>query len=91
MFGSVVNLQPFGDAPRFGRFKFLVQRGRVVGVQVVPHQHNTVLVRVVLVHQLLDHSGPIGFGGRSVTSTRRHPSNGANSMNRLLTPLRSYS
>ena len=23
MFGSVVNLQPFGDAPRFGRFKFL--------------------------------------------------------------------
>ncbi len=61
MFGSVVNLQPFGDAPRFGRFKFLVQRGRVVGVQVVQHQHNTVLVRVVLVHPLLDHSGPIGF------------------------------
>ena len=26
-----------------------------------------------------------------VTSTRRHPSKGANSMNRLLTPLRSYS
>ena len=36
MLGSVVNLQPFGDAPRFGWFKFLVQRGRVVGVLPVP-------------------------------------------------------
>ena len=33
---SVVDLQPFGDAPRFGRFKFLVQRGWVVGVQSLP-------------------------------------------------------
>ena len=32
-----------------------------MGVQVVHHRHNTVLVRVVLVHQLLDHPGPIGF------------------------------
>ena len=28
---------------------------------------------------------------RSVTSTRRHPSSGANNMKRLLTPLRWYS
>ncbi len=31
------------------------------------------------------------LNGRSLTSTRRFPSRGANSMNRLLTPLRSYS
>ena len=29
--------------------------------RVVHHQHNSVLVRVVLVHQLLDHPCPIGF------------------------------
>ena len=47
----------------------LVQRGWVVGVQSLPrtrygvvhHRHNTVLVRVVLIHHLLDHPGPIGF------------------------------
>ena len=62
MLGSVVNLQPFGDAPRFRRLERLVQRGRVVGVQIVHHQYDPVFVRIVLVHQLLDHPRPIYFG-----------------------------
>ena len=61
LLGRVVNLQPLGDAPRFGWPKRLVQRGRMLGVQVVHHQHNPVFVSIVHVHQLLDHSGPIGF------------------------------
>ena len=57
-----MNLQAFGDAPRFRRLKRFVQRGRMMGVQVVHHQHNTVLVSVVLIHQLPDHPGPIDLG-----------------------------
>ena len=36
--GSIVNLQPLGDAPRFRRLKRLVQRGRVMGVQSLPRR-----------------------------------------------------
>ena len=56
-----MDLRPFGDVPRFGRLQRLVQLGRMMGVQVVHHQYNPVLVSIVHVHQLLDHPGPIGF------------------------------
>ena len=65
--GGVVDFQPLGDAPRFGWLKRLVQRGRMMGVQIVHHQHYPVFVRIVHVHQLLDHPRPIDPGRRSVT------------------------
>ena len=52
-------------------------RRRMVGVQVVHHQ----LQGLVLIHQFRTMSRSWCAG---VTSTRRHPSRGANSMNRLL-------
>ena len=58
----VVNLQPFGDAPRLGRLEGLVQGREAVGVQIVHHQDYPVFVRVVHVHQLLHHAGPINLG-----------------------------
>ena len=62
MLGSVVDFQPLRDAPRLRRLEGLVQGRWVMGVQVVQHQHNPVFVRIVLIHQLLDHPGPIGLG-----------------------------
>ena len=66
---------PPAQTPRINR--------RMMGVQ--HHQHDPFFVRVVLVHQLLHLAAqstrpPVG------TAARRHPSNGANSMKRLLTP-----
>ena len=57
------------------------------------YQHDPVSVRVVLVDQFLyhNHMRPVHLRATLSDLDSRHPSNGANSMNRLLTPLRSYS
>lgn len=75
---------------RFGRLERRVQRIRRAGVEVVHRQHDE-LAGEVLVRQPLDLTRPVRLARRSVTSTRRQPSSGANRMNRLLAPLRSYS
>ena len=60
-------------------------------IEIVLDQHDGLDVREVAIGQILEDVRIVDGGVRSVTSTWRQPSSGANSMNRLAVPLRSYS
>ena len=49
--GSVVKLQPLGDAPRLRRRERLVQRRLAMGIQIVQNHSNHRDIRIGLVHQ----------------------------------------
>ena len=86
----VVDFPALRDPPGLGRFERLMERCKGMDVQVVHHQ-NDFLAGKDIVHQFADQMRPVVPGSAVGTFTHRQPSNGANTMNRLATPLRSYS
>ena len=97
--GGVVPFEALDEPARLGRGKGLIERGWLVGVEIILHQHDFHRVGKMRVGQIPEHVGIIDGGvavgdprlrgGRLLTC--RQPSSGANTMNRLATPLRSYS
>src|SRR5262249_19349147 len=59
--GRVVDLQLVGDALRLGGGERLVERGRVMGVELVHDQHDRLRVRVADIDQVPDQVRPIGL------------------------------
>ena len=57
-----MDLQPLCDAQRLRWLEGLVQGQRVMGVQVVHHQHYSLLVGVVFINQFPHHLRPVGPG-----------------------------
>ena len=101
MLGRVVPFEALDEAARLGGGEGLVERSRFVGVEIVLHQHDFRCVGEARVGEIFQNLGVID-GGVTVgdfdvikaiaeQSSVRQPSSGANSMNRLATPLRSYS
>src|SRR6266496_5864328 len=62
MFGRMMNLQSFHKSPRFRWWKRLVERGELVGVQVIADEDDPLGIRIIDVQQLLDLFGPVDFG-----------------------------
>jgi hypothetical protein len=61
--------EPFGEAARLGRRKGLIERGGLVGAEIILHQHNLRGVGKMLVGQILERVGIIDVG---VTYDVRH-------------------
>ena len=51
VYRSVMELQAFGDAPRFGWLEGIVQRTQLVSVEIVQHQPYRIGVRICLINQ----------------------------------------
>jgi len=85
--------EALGEAARFGGRKGLVERRRLVGVEIVLDEDDLLGIGEVDVGDLLQDMGVVDGGAvrRSRTSTRRRPSSGAKIMNRAAVPFRSYS
>jgi hypothetical protein len=62
-----------------------------VGVEIILHEHDLFGLGKMDIAQLFEDLRIIMAVRRSVSLTSRQPSSGANSMNRLAVPLRSYS
>ena len=91
VFGRVVPFESIGEAESFVGREGLVERRAGVRVEIVLHQYDLGPVGKHGVGDVLEDLGVIDGRMTVVTSTRRMPSSGANIMNRLATPLRSYS
>src|SRR5579859_1355554 len=76
VFGSRVKFELAGDAACFGRWKGGVQRGDLVGVEIVQHDANDLRIGIAFVHQPLhlvckvDRRAPLGDGDMAPASQR---------------------
>ena len=91
MFGRVMPFEPLGEAARFGGGEGRVERGGRVRAEIVLDQDDFFGVGKMQVGQFLQHLRVIDGGVMVGDLDVRQPSSGANIMNRLATPLRSYS
>lgn len=79
--------EPFRDAAGLGGRERRVEAGRSLGVQIILNPHNFVCFWEMDIGQIAQHMGIIDRSAPVVAP----PSSDADSMNRLATPLRSYS
>ena len=99
MFGRVVPFEPPGETARFGRGEGRMERGGGVRAEIVLHQHDLRRAGKMRIGQIPERLGIVNGGvtigdfhpGLRRGRLCRQPSSGANIMNRLATPLRSYS
>ena len=91
MFGRVVPLEPLDQPACLLGGKSLVERSWLVGTEIVLHEHDLLGFGKVAVEQFLENpriiQGGVAIGGLDLSPAP----NGANIMNRLAVPLRSYS
>ncbi len=87
----VMPFEPLAQPSRFGGGEGRVKRRRRVRREIVLHQHDLRRAGKMRVGQVLERVSVIDGGVTVGDFTQRQPSSGANIMNRLATPLRSYS
>ena len=59
MFGCVVDLDLLANAPGFLRFKGLVERGKIMRVEVIQHQDDLLRIRVLDINEVAKDLGKI--------------------------------
>jgi hypothetical protein len=89
VFGRVVPFEPLCQTARFGRGEGRLERSWRMRAEIVLHEDNLLGVGKLHVGQFLQHLRVID-GGVAVGDLDLAPASGANIMNRLATPLRSY-
>ena len=91
MLGSVMELQPFGDAPGLSRRKGLVEGSHPMCVQVVEHQPDHRDIGICLVHQPLHLMGEVLHGAPLGNRHMAPASRGSQVRNRFRVPRLRYS
>lgn len=86
----VVPFEALGQPAGLGGWEGLVERGLGMGAEIVLDQDDPGGGGEADVGDVLEDLGVVG-GGPAISDGWRQPSSGANTMNRLATPLRSYS
>ena len=89
--GRVVPFEALDQPSGYGGRECLVERRLAVNIEIVLDQHDRLGEREVDIGQILEHVAIVD-GGMAICYLDMAPaSSGANSMNRLAVPLRSYS
>ena len=89
--GGVMPFEALDEPASLRRGKCLIERCWLVDVEIILHQHDFHRVGKMHIGQIPEHVGIID-GGVAVGDLDMPPAfSGANTMNRLATPLRSYS
>ena len=83
MFGCVVDLDLLANAPGFLRFKGLVERGKIMRVEVIQHQDDLLRLRVLDINEVAKDLGKSCLVRCALTVTCRLPVSGSKHMKRL--------